>query len=315
MGPIFDIVLPIFVIILTGYIAGRCGLLNESGSEALNRFVYYVALPIMLFSTMAVVDPQTIFNWPFLAAYLGGGLITFLISIVASRLIFRNPRTETSLFGLSGIFGNTGYMGIPLVYVAFGENGQTLAVIATVSQGVFMIPIILIMLESGRNNKTRSRSIRFGVIARVVAFNPLILAPVLGILWSVTGMALPPPIKTFCSILGPAAGPCALFALGLFMVGKPVSEGMAEVSIMVVLKLIIYPVSVGVMAYGYLDLPPLTAAVAVLLAALPTGANCFVLAQNYRVFVHRASSVILVSTAVAVLTVSLLFASPYFQIR
>lgn len=310
MGPIVDIVLPIFAIILAGYVAGRRGLLGEASSEALNTFVYYVALPVLLFYAMAQVEPATIFNMPFLAAYLGGGAIAFGLAFAVCKWGFRQPQAEAALFGMSAVFGNTGYMGIPLALAAFGEVGKVLSVVATVSQGLVMIPVVLILIEGSSRGEGRG----VAKIARSVLLNPLMLSPLLGILWSLGGMPLPTPVETFCSILGAAAGPCALFALGLFLVGKPLSEGVGEVAAMVVFKLLIYPIVVAVIAFGMVDLAPLPAAIAVLLAALPAGANCFVLAQNYGIFVQRSSSAILFSTAVAVVTVSVLFATPYLKL-
>ena len=314
MGPIVDVVLPVFAIILVGFLAGRRGVLGDASSEALNAFVYYVALPVLLFYSMARVKPETIFNVPFLAAYVGGGLIAFILAMALSRWLFGQRWGESSLFAMGSVFGNTGYMGIPLALIAFGEPGAVLAVVATVFYGLIWIPIVLVLVESDQSQGGHFMH-QFKTIARSMMVNPLLLAPFAGILWSLTGYDLPAPVDTFCSILSAAAGPCALFALGLFLVGKPVSEGIGEVSAMVVLKLLIHPLIVGWLAFGVVDLAPLPAALAVLMAALPTGANCFVVAQKYGIFVQRSSSAILFSTLLAGLTVSLLFATPYLNIQ
>ncbi len=322
LAPIVDVVLPIFAIILAGYLVGRRGLLGEASSEALNAFVYYVALPVLLFHAMARVKPETIFNLPFLAAYLGGGIAAFALAYAVSRAIFRHRQAEGALFGMAAVFGNTGYMGIPLTLIAFGEEGQVLSIVATALQGLIWVPAVLILIEGDVQGKAQGRGqgngeagARAARIARAVTFNPMIAAPVVGILWSFGGVPLPTPFANFCSVLGAAAGPCALFALGLFLVGKPVSEGISEVSAMVVIKLLIYPLVVAVIAFGVVDLAPRAASIAVVLAALPAGANCFVLAQNYGTFVQRSSSAILFSTLLAVATISLLFATPYLDVR
>jgi malonate transporter and related proteins len=314
MGPIVDVVLPVFAIILVGYLAGRRGVLGEASSEALNAFVYYVALPVLLFYSMARVNPETIFNLPFLAVYVGGGLIAFILAMVLSRWLFGQRWGEASLFAMGSVFGNTGYMGIPLALTAFGEPGAVLAVVATVFYGLIWMPIVLVLVESDQSQGGQFLH-QFKTISRSMMVNPLLLAPVAGIIWSLSGYDLPVPVDTFCSILSAAAGPCALFALGLFLVGKPVSEGIGEFSTMVMLKLLIHPLIVGWLAFGVVDLAPLPAALAVLMAALPTGANCFVVAQKYGIFVQRSSSAILFSTLLAGLTVSLLFATPYLNIQ
>jgi len=115
------------------------------------------------------------------------------------------------------------------------------------------------------------------------------------------------PVDTFCGILGAAAGPSALFAIGLFLVGIPIARGAPEVAAVTAMKLIVHPLATWVFAVHVLDVAPEWTAVGVLMAALPTGANVFVLAQNYRLYEARGSAVILVSTVVSVVTLPALF--------
>jgi len=133
-------------------------------------------------------------------------------------------------------------------------------------------------------------------------------------LWSFTRIPLPAPVDTFCSILSGAAGPSALFAIGLFMVGKPLLHGLGEVASVSAVKLLIHPVVTWLLFAYVFDVDPLWRAVGILMAALPAGALCFVVAQNYNVYVQRTSAAILLSTIAAVLTLSALFLSPVMQV-
>jgi hypothetical protein len=132
MQGIFNIVLPIFGIMLAGYLSGSFGLLGSASSEALNRFVQFISLPALFFVSMARVELQVVFDLPFLATYCGGMLATFLIAALVARLVFRMRLGALSLHGMSAIFSNTGYMGIPLLLLLFGEKGLLPAVITTV---------------------------------------------------------------------------------------------------------------------------------------------------------------------------------------
>ncbi|MBT6093846.1 MAG: AEC family transporter [Rhodospirillaceae bacterium] len=314
MGPIVNIVLPIFAIVFVGYLVGRRGLLGAASSEALNAFVYYVALPVLLFRSMARVDPEAVEFGPFLVVFIGGGVLTFFGAFAVARWIYGARGVNGLMFGVNATYGNTGYMGIPLAFAAFGEAGGVLTVIATVSHALVWLPISIVALESAKPTDNRPGAKLKAVISGVIR-NPMLMAPVAGIVWSLSGFDLPTPVDAFCSLLGAAAGPCALFSIGLFLVGKPVSEGIGEVGAMVAFKLVVFPLVVAGLAFGVVELPPLPTAVALLLAASPTGATCFVLAQNYATFVQRSSSVILVSTGVAVVTVSVLFATPYLNLN
>lgn len=312
MEPIFNVVLPVFAIILTGYACGRFGVLGPASSEALNKFVYFVALPVLLFFSMARVVPAQIFNWPFLGAFAAGSIITTVIGILFARFVFRTRLAEQSMFGMVSIFGNTGYMGIPLCIVAFGEAGALPAIVATVFQTIVMIPFYAVLIEADLRGEKGAKAA--WEVTKSLGRNPLMISSLAGIGWSFTGVSLPASVETFCSILAPAAGPSALFSIGLFMVGKPLFYGFPEISALSVFKLLIHPAITWVFFMYVFDMDPLWRAVGILMAALPAGALCFVVAQNYNVYVQRTSAAILFSTLLAVITLSVLFVSPVMQV-
>lgn len=312
MEPIFNVVLPVFAIILTGYACGRFGVLGAASSEAINKFVYFVALPVLLFFSMARVDPGQIFNWPYLGAFAAGSVITTVAAILFARWVFRTRLSEQSMFGMVAIFGNTGYMGIPLCIVAFGDAGALPAIVATVFQTVIMIPFYAVLIEADLRGE-KGLNAAWGV-TKSLARNPLMVSSVAGISWSFTGLALPAPVETFCAILSGAAGPSALFSIGLFMVGKPLFYGFREISAVSVFKLLIHPAVTLVFFIYVFEVEPLWQAVGILMAALPAGALCFVVAQNYNVYVQRTSAAILFTTLIAVVTLSVLFQWPVMQV-
>jgi len=313
MRAVIDVVLPVFAIILTGYLAGRRGLLGPASSEALNRFVYWLALPVLLFHALAKVRPEEIFNAPFLAAWLGGVAAVGLGAALMALLLLRRSTEEASLFAMAAAFGNTGYMGIPLAAAAFGPQAALPAAIATVFGSAALIAAVTVGVELGLTAHGRPFRHVAADVALALAKNPLIGASALGIAWSALGLPVWAPLDRFCGILGAAAGPCALVAIGLFLVGKPVAADPLETAAMVAFKLLVQPLVTAWLALAVFDVEPLWAAVAILQAALPTGANAFVLAQRYGVYVDRVSAATLVSTVAAVLTLSVLFALPGWQ--
>lgn len=306
MHAILTVVFPVFAIIAVGYLAGRRGLLGAASSEALNRFVYWVALPAFLFRAMATVDLAAVLNWPFIAGFLGGVLIIWLAAIVFARVAFGATLPEAALHGMNGVYGNSGYMGIPLALAAFGPAAALPAVVVVVINSAVMVAIAVVLIEWGRSG-TNGPSGVARHLARTLARNPLLVAPLAGLALALTGWGLPVPIERFTSLLGAAAGPCALFSIGLFMVGKQLSQGKAEVGAMTVTKLAVHPLLTALMVFVVFPTEPLWATVAVMMAALPTGTGGFVLAQTYGIYVLRTSSVTLVSTVLSVATISLFF--------
>jgi malonate transporter len=273
MAAVIDVVLPIFAIILVGYLAGRRGLMGPASSEALNLFVYYLALPVLLFHALARVRPEQIFNGPFLAAYLGGQALVLLAGGLIALLAFRRPLEEASLFAMAGVFGNTGYMGIPLAMVAFGQPAGLPAAIATVFGTAIVIAVATVGIELGLSAHGRPYRHVLADVGLGLVRNPLIMASALGMAWSSIGLPVWAPLDRFCSILGAAAGPCALVAIGLFLVGKPVGSGMGQTSAMVVIKLVAHPLLTGWLALFVFPVEPLWAKVAILMAALPAPAS------------------------------------------
>jgi predicted permease len=307
MVAILNVVLPVFGIVLAGYLCGRFGVLGEASSEALNRFVYFLALPALFFISMARVPVGAVFNGRFLAAYVGGAAATALLAVGVGRLLFPNRLAATGIQGLSAIFANTGYMGIPLLVTAFGPAAALPAIIATVLNGAVIMAIGIFIVEMDLSRGRGAGVVVMDALAGV-AKSPLVLSAAAGILASSAGLPMPEAVSRFCDILGAAAPPAALFAIGLFMVGRSMTAGLGETSWLVSHKLLVQPLATAGIAFGLLPMDRVWTASAVTLAALPTGSLVFVLAQQYGVYTQRATAAILVSTILSLVTLFALFA-------
>ncbi|WP_029008585.1 AEC family transporter [Azospirillum halopraeferens] len=309
MSAVLNVALPVFAIILAGFLAGKARLLGDASSEALNKFVYWMALPAVLFVGTARRPLAELFNGPFIGAFLGAMLAVFALGALLGWLLHREKPPVLCMQGLTACFSNTGYMGIPLFLAAFGADQLAPAILATVIMSAVMVGIAVIWLELVQS---RGRGVGGALadVGRAVARNPLIVATAAGVAWSVLlpGIDLPRPVVTFCELVGAAAGPCALVAIGLFLAGRPLRASPAELGWIVALKLVLQPALTWLLIDTLFPMDPFWAASAILLAALPTGALTFVVATQYRVYVERTSAAILVSTILSVVTLSALLA-------
>ena len=303
MDAVFNVALPVFAIMATGWLAGRFGVLGSHGSEILNRFVYYAALPALFLVSMAKAPVADIFNWNFIGAFFGAQIGTFAIAVLVGKILFPGRLAQMTLHGLSAMFSNTGYMGIPLLILAFGDNGILPAAISTVINGALnmAIAIALIELDLARSGGPLA-ALRDATIGMMKS--PLVLAAAAGLGWSAFGLPLPVPVENFCNTIGAAASPAALFSIGLFMVGRQATAGLGEVSWLVFLKLIVNPALALLLILTLFPMEPVWVASAVIMSALPTGGLVFILAQKYGIYLQRSTSVILISTLLSVLTVS-----------
>lgn len=309
MNAILNVALPVFAIMAAGYFAGRMKLLGQDSTIALNGFVYYVSLPALFLGSMARVPVHEVLNGPYLAAVLGGQLAVFGVALIIATFMFPGRIGEVGLHATAAIFANTGYMGIPLLQTAFGDAGTLPAIIATVVNGALMMAVGIIILEIDRSSVGGAHPMKIATdVVKGVAKSPLVQAAVLGLALSALGVSLPKPVNTFLDLLGGAAGPCALFAMGLFLVGQKVTRGAPEVAWITFLKLIIHPLVTWWLATYVLDMDPIWTASAVIMASLPVGGLVFILAQRYQVFLARAVAAILVTTVVSIVTVSFIVA-------
>jgi malonate transporter and related proteins len=309
MQAVVDVVLPVFGLIFTGLLAGRFGLLGQDSTEALNKFVYWFALPALFFVGMSRVPVAEVFNVAYIAAFLGGVVISALVVAVVARFAFPQRPEETAMASYIGAFSNSGYMGIPFFLTAFGAAGQLPVIIASVLNGAVVVSSAAIALEL-TIHRDRAIGRALGEVGKAIVTNPLMVAMGGGIVWSATGLAMPKPFTVFFDLLGACAGPCALFAVGLFLAGQNTTalfdrRRSIEVGWISFVKLVVQPLATWVVG-AWLGLSPFWLACAVISAAFPAGATAFVLAQRYKVYIERTSAVILLSTILSLVTLSAL---------
>lgn len=208
-----------------------------------------------------------------------------------------------SIDGLSASYANTGYMGIPLCLLVFGQDGLEPALIASLLVVCVLFAIAVVFIEVGlQTEKHIGRAL--WVVTKALGKNPLVVSPIIGGLWAASGVGLPEPLLHFLDMLAAATTPCALVSLGLFLAQKQEGEQVGAWPL-VVIKLVGQPLLTGFLAYQVFDLPPLWADSALLLSALPTGTGPFMLAEYYQREAAVVSRSILLSTLGSLVTLSL----------
>lgn len=284
-------------------------LVGAESSDALNQFVYYFALPAMLFAAVARGSLQQILDFPFLAGVVLATLGCAGVAFAFSALLSGGTRQESAMRALNASFSNTGYLGIPLVTVAYGPQAALPAAMATVAMNVMLFATGLTLLELFAQ-RTRGDGAGRNIAQALLgtARSPLIWPIALAIALVSLDLSLPDPLMRLADLLAAAAGPGALFALGLFVSRQPVRTGMAWAWPDVALKLLLHPLIAALIFYNFLSVDPLWAKVAVVGCSLPLGATAFVLAQRYKVLELETSCSAVLSTALSVLTVSAVMA-------
>ena len=307
MATILDTVLPFFALIFCGYGAARFKILDAQSASGLNSFVFYFALPAFLFSLMSSSPIGEVLNLPFILAYSSTSLVLFGLAVLGGRALFGVGKGEAAVLGLAAVLPNTGYMGIPLISTALGNEAAVPIVVGLIIDGVLLIPIAMAIITAGKGAGGSTLS-NVGTTLTALTRNPIIVSIFAGLLFSALSPGeLPGPVAGFLDLLAAATGPCALFALGATLASRSVS-GTAEVSYMTFFKLFVHPAALWLAATVVFDIDPLWATASTLGVALPIAANVFIVARQYDTYVERTSSAILVSTLISVVTVSALLA-------
>ncbi|MDE0310345.1 MAG: AEC family transporter [Acidiferrobacterales bacterium] len=300
----FLIIIPFFAVIACGFIASRRKIIDSAGRTGLNRFVYYFALPVLTFSLMAQSDLEDQFQLTFVVAYLCVAFTLFFLSFLVARLVFQLGRSLSVVFATACIYGNTGYFGLPFVIIAFGQDASVPVIVCTTIDLAVMLPLASMMLEKSETGRKESSSNVYTASILSVIKNPLIVAAVLGAMLSLSGLQVPEAADRFVVLLGSAAAPCALFALG-----SSIDEDRAEflqlqIFVISLIKLVIHPLLIWFAMSHLFSVDEGWARSAVIAAAMPVAVTAYILAQQYNIYVARTSASILLSTLVSVATLT-----------
>lgn len=300
MLAIFLKTLPFFALIALGYWAGRTRFFTAEATAYLTKFVFYFALSAMLFRFAANLSLADVLDWTFVGAYLWGTAVVYLIATAVALLRWRGIE-EAAVEAQCAVIGNVGFLGIPMLALLLGENavGPVLMVLA-VDLVVFgsLIVILITGARDGRPSLGILKTIGMGLLK-----NPMIVSIALGLLWSSFALPIPGPVNEFLAILGAAATPGALFAIGASLASKS-AERITVAGWLSFCKLVLHPAAVAFAALVLFPVEPYAAGVMIAAAALPVAGNVYILAQHYGVAPTRVSASILISTAVSILTVS-----------
>ena len=304
MLEVFLKTLPFFGLIGLGYWAGRTGFFSPEATAYLTKFVFYFALSAMLFRLTANLGLAEIFDTRFALAYLAACALVYAL-FLAVAFLRRRPLPEAAMEAQCATIGNTGFLGVPMLVVLLGAHAAGPVLLVLALDMVVFSSLVIILITLGREGRITRRVL--GVVGAGLVKNPMVVSIALGFLWSATAWPVPGPINEFLDILGAAATPTALFAIGASLAQRS-AERMQVAVWLVFGKLVLHPVAVAISALVIFGVEREAALVMIAAAALPVAGNIFILAQHYQVAPQRVSAAILISHAAAIVTIPLAIA-------
>ncbi|KPF43778.1 AEC family transporter [Rhizobium sp. AAP43] len=308
MADILALVLPFFGLILIGFVVAKLKHQTAETLGWLNVFIIYVALPALFFKLVSRTPIEDLAQVDFIAADLFGTYLVFALAFLIGRYIRRNRFDECVIQGFGGAYGNIGYMGPGLGLLAFGDQAAVPVALIVCFENALHFMVAPAMMAIAGDERRPAHQLVLEVVKKV-ATHPFIVATALGFIVAALRLEVPVAALRLVDYLAQAAAPCALFAMGVTLALRPLKRIPVEIGYLVPIKLVVHPMLIWITLSLAGSFKPVWIQAAVLLAALPTATNVFVLGQQYGVWQERASATILITTVISVFSVSaLLFA-------
>ena len=300
--------------IMLGYGFTKTRLFDAAAGKGISLFVFNVAIPALLFRSIARLDSGPAggsVDPVILLAYYPPALLVFAASYLIARKLLHHPADTAAVFGATSTYGNSVLLGIPLVLTTWGDAGVVPVMLIVSIHTLVLVALPTVMIEWHRSRQAEDGGgVRASLLAafKGLVTNPIIVALVAGGLWALSGLGINAVVDRTLGLMGQAAAPVALFTLGASLTRYETGGAARDVSIMMALKLLVLPAAVWVMADPIMGLDRMTVGIAVLVGAMPSGANTFVLAQRYDRLVARTATTVLLSTALAWITAAAILA-------
>ncbi|MEJ8570237.1 AEC family transporter [Microbaculum marinum] len=310
IAQIFWIVLPVFGLIGLGYLASRTGYLSEQIGEGLGDFVFKVAIPLLLFKTLATAEFAGHSPWLLWLSYYSGLGVTWALAYLLIRRVFGRDEKAGIIAGISASYPNAVLLGLPLVFTALGEEGGVpLLMIVAIQLPLMMTASTVLIAWAEQRDGTATQALSAAALARHVvvnlARNPLVIGIVAGSAWRALELPYAGPLEILGDRIAIVALPCALFALGMSLTKYGIRGHILPAVVITVVKLVVMPAIVWVLSALVFGLPPLVVVVATLVAACPTGVNAWLIANRFRTGLAISANSITLTDAASVLTLSI----------
>jgi malonate transporter and related proteins len=294
-----SVVAPVFALIALGFAASRLRLVSTEAGGGLSEFVFVLAIPALLFRTVAGAKLPDINPLPHWITYFAALALCWGIANWVALRMGRNAR-EAAIIGFSAGQANTVLVGIPMILGTLGERGSLPAVLIIAIHLPITMSVVTLLIARGEAQKGSGLK-----LVRSLVSHPILIAILAGALWRAGSAPMPDLMVKLLKYLGDAAAPCALVAMGMSMTQVSFSGNKRLILLITALKLVLHPVLVYVLGVHVFHLPPVYSAAALIFAACPTGINAFLVAERYRSGAAITSGAIAFSTILAVFTMTI----------
>jgi malonate transporter len=304
---VLEICVPVFGLSTLGYLATRIGWFSEQSAEGLARFVFDWAVPMLLFRLFSTQSLPPQFPWRLLLSFYVPALVLYGLVMVATAVIFRLETGNRIIAALGSAYGNAVLLGLPLMLLAFGDEGTVPYLVLVSVHMLLLYSISSILLELLRHQWAGAGRLSSSV-AKGLSSNPILIGIAAGLIFNFSGFNLPGPVDRITQYMQHAVAACSLFALGASLTRYNIAGHLPETFFVVLAKNVVLPVFVWGVAQYVLVLSTMETIAAVMFAAQPTGIMVYLFAERYGVGQRLATTTIFISSIVSIVTVTVVLA-------
>jgi predicted permease len=303
MLDVINLALPFFGLIFLGLACGKLKQIPDTGLAWMNFFLIYVSLPCLFYRVLAQTPLEQLNNPRFIVATATATVAVFALSY-GIGWVFRRHIGEATIAGLSGAYGNIGYMGPGLALATLGPAANVPVALIFCFDTLILFTLVPFLMTLSAPKQQGIAATAFEVGKRIV-LHPFIIATVLGVASAAIHFQPPVALDRLMQFLQNAAAPCALFVLGVTVALRPIQRMPWEVPLTILAKLVVHPAAVLLLLSILGPFDPIWVYTAVLMAALPPALNVFIMARQYDTWVAQASGSVLFGTFVSVVTLTM----------
>jgi malonate transporter and related proteins len=296
---------PLFATVGAGYAVSRAFKISGRIINALNTFCYAVLIPVSLFRLMSTAHSLPGVDARLLAAYFGSCLLVFVLGRVVGARVFHFDSTQGSVFALGGVFSNIVLLGLPLAKILLGDAAVPSVALIIVFNALTLWTLVTVSIEWGKHGKLSLQGL--GKTAWGVLTNPIVAAILLGTAYGFAFGTLPAWLDTPLQTLGTATASAVLLVLGMGLAQYPVRAGWRPSLALALIKTVVQPLIVLLLAW-LLDLPPVETQAVVMTACMATGVNVYMMARQFNALQSVIASTMVITTALAAITTPLFLA-------
>ncbi len=312
MSPILTPLFSVLGIMLLGSLTQRLRVLPVETDQVLNQYVYYIAFPAIMLFALAQTPIEEILQWGFIAGYSIAMLLTYLLVAAISLFTNKNRSDIAAVRALNTTFGNTAFIGIPLLSMMFPDQQSAFAAAAIASLlSVVVFAIVLVTLELYQGEKKQPPLL---TITQSLLQNPIVIGSGIGVILSALQIQMFDAVSMMIKQIGMSSSPCALFAIGMVLAKARTTAQhehtdkinlLMELSWINLCKLIIQPFLAYILLSAF-SIEGDYLIMGVILASLPTAASVYLLAHRYQVKAQISALAIVLGTLFSILTLPII---------